>query len=295
MRILEDKGNTIIEDITDFDLMQTLECGQCFRFYKQQEEDYVIVAYNHLLHIKQEDKRLIFFDCDRENVEGIWIPYFDLDRDYGAIKEYLLKKDNKLKEAIEEKNGVRILNQEFYETLISFIISQNKNIPQIKQIVERISENYGTYLGEVNGKKYYSFPNEKALGKLTEEDFREMKTGFRAPYLFDASQKLSNGEISKEELSGLSEEDTRSKLIEIKGVGDKVANCVMLFSLGFREAFPIDVWIKRIMETVYFSCEDTSKDKIKEFAVNRFGEYGGYAQQYLFYFGKENKLGVKKM
>lgn len=295
MKILEDKNNIIIENITDFDLMQTLECGQCFRFYKESDEEYVIVAYNRLLHIKQETDRLIFFDCDRDTVEKIWIPYFDLERDYGAIKEYLLEKDNKLKEAIKEKNGVRILNQEFHETLISFIISQNKNIPQIKQIVERMCEHYGEYLGDVNGKSYYTFPDEAKLGTLTEEDFREMRTGFRAPYLYDASQKLFRGEITADTLQGLSEEETRTKLLEIKGVGDKVANCVMLFSLGFRAAFPIDVWIKRIMEAVYFEGEDTPKDKIKEFAVERFAEYGGYAQQYLFYFGKENKLGVKKM
>lgn len=295
MRILEDKHNTIIENLTDFDLMQTLECGQCFRFHKQAEEEYVIVAYDRLLHIKQEKDKLIFFDCNKDTVENVWIPYFDLDRDYAVIKAYLLKKDNKLKEAVKEKSGVRILNQEFHETLISFIISQNKNIPQIKQIVERISENYGEYLGEVNGRKYYTFPSTEKLGMLTEEDFREMRTGFRAPYLFDASQKLFNKEITRDTFDGLSEEDTRGKLLEIKGVGDKVANCVMLFSLGFRAAFPIDVWIKRIMEVVYFEGEDTPKDKIKEFAINTFGEYGGYAQQYLFYFGKENKLGVKKM
>lgn len=293
MRILEDKNNTIIKDVPDFDLAQTLECGQCFRFYKQGEEDYVVVAYRHLLHIKQKKDTLIFLDCDREMVEQLWIPYFDLSRDYGEIKRYLLRKDDILEEAIHEKYGVRILNQEFHEMLISFIISQNKQIPQIKQLVKRISENYGDFLGEVNGKKYYSFPDAKALGKITEKDFREMKTGFRAPYLYDASSKLSSGNISAELLNGLSEEETRKKLLEIKGVGEKVANCVMLFSLGFRAAFPIDVWIKRIMENLYFDGKDTSKDKIQSFAAKLYGEYGGYAQQYLFCFGRDNKVGVK--
>ena len=293
MRILEDKNNTIIEDVPDFDLAQTLECGQCFRFYKQGEEDYVVVAYRHLLHIKQKEDTLIFMDCDREIVERLWIPYFDLNRDYGEIKRYLLRKDETLKEAIHEKYGVRILNQELHEMLISFIISQNKQIPQIKQLVKRISENYGNFLGEVNGEKYYSFPDVKALGKIAEKDFREMKTGFRAPYLYDASNKLSKGIISVESLRGLSEEETRKKLIEIKGVGEKVANCVMLFSLGFRSAFPIDVWIKRIMENLYFDGNDTSKEKIQSFAANLYGEYGGYAQQYLFCFGRDNKVGVK--
>ena len=293
-RIEIENKNTIIKEITDFDLEQTLECGQCFRFYKQDEEDYVVVAFNKLLHIKQSGNQLIFFNTEKPDVENIWIPYFDLERDYNEIKSFLLKKDSKLEEAIKEKWGIRILNQEFYETLISFIISQNKQIPHIKQLVRRISEEYGEYLGEVNGERYYSFPDVKTLGTITEEAFREMKTGFRAPYLYDAAQKLATGVISMETLKGLNENETRDKLISIKGVGEKVANCVMLFSLGFREAFPVDVWIKRIMESVYFNGEDTPKDQIQLFAKEQYGEYGGYAQQYLFCFGRENKVGTKK-
>lgn len=294
MRILKENENTIVEGIKDFDLSQTLECGQCFRFYKQDEQDYVIVAYKHMLHIKQVDDKLIFLDTDKEIVEKLWIPYFDLKRDYGEIKRFLLRKDNILETAIKEKFGVRILNQEFHEMLISFIISQNKQIPHIKQLVKRISENYGDYIGEVNGEKYFSFPDVDALGTITEEAFREMKTGFRAPYLYDAAQKLSKSEISVEILRGLAEDDIRKKLLGVKGVGEKVANCVMLFSLGFRDAFPIDVWIKRIMETLYFDGNDTSKDKIQGFARDLYGEYGGYAQQYLFCFGRDNKVGVKR-
>ena len=167
-RIEIENKNTIIKEITDFDLEQTLECGQCFRFYKQDEEDYVVVAFNKLLHIKQSGNQLIFFNTEKPDVENIWIPYFDLERDYNEIKSFLLKKDSKLEEAIKEKWGIRILNQEFYETLISFIISQNKQIPHIKQLVRRISEEYGEYLGEVNGERYYSFPDVKTLGTITE-------------------------------------------------------------------------------------------------------------------------------
>lgn len=293
MRIHADNKNTIIYDVIDFDLTQTLECGQCFRFYKQAENDYVIVAYKNLLHIKQEDNKLIFYNCNEDMVRKVWIPYFDLDRDYSEIKEYLLKQDNKLERAIKEKYGVRILNQEFHEMLISFIISQNKQIPHIKQLVMRISENYGEYLGTVNGMDFYSFPDIVALEKITEEDFRKMKTGFRASYLRDAVCRLGDGRISIESMVGLSENETRKKLMEIKGVGEKVANCVMLFSLGFRAAFPIDVWVKRIMENLYFDGKDTSKEEIQEFASKLYGEYGGYAQQYLFCFGRDNKIGTK--
>ena len=290
MRIREEKGNTIIKDVKDFDLSQTLECGQCFRFYKQDENDYVVVAYNKLLHIKQEGNNLIFFNCSENEIEG-WINYFDLNRDYDKIKKFLLRKDKVLKPAIEEKWGVRILNQEFHETLISFIISQNKQIPHIKHLVRRISENYGSYLGSVNGEDYYSFPSCSVLGTITEEDFREMKTGFRAPYLADAVLKLSSGELKETVFKGVEEEEARKKLMTVKGVGEKVANCVMLFSLGYRAAFPIDVWIKRIMEELYFNGEDTPKDVIAKFAKKNYGEYGGYAQQYLFCYGRDNKVG----
>lgn len=290
MRIREEKGNTIIEDVKDFDLSQTLECGQCFRFYKQDENDYVVVAYNKLLRIKQDGSNLIFFDCSENDMES-WINYFDLNRDYSQIKKFLLRKDKVLKPAIEEKWGVRILNQEFHETLISFIISQNKQISHIKQLVRRISENYGSYLGSVNGEDYYSFPDCSVLGTITEEDFREMKTGFRAPYLADAVLKLSLGELKAADFKGVGEEEAGKKLMTVKGVGEKVANCVMLFSLGYRAAFPIDVWIKRIMEELYFNGEDTSKDVIAKFAKENYGEYGGYAQQYLFCYGRDNKVG----
>ena len=283
MRIYTEKQNTIIEGIEDFRLSQTLECGQCFRFYKQDENDYVIVAYKNLLHMKQENDTLIFYDCDINSVKTIWIPYFDLDRDYAEIKRFLLEKDNLLRDSINEKYGVRILNQEFHEMLISFIISQNKQIPHIKQLVRRISEEYGEYLGEINGEKYYSFPEVEILGTITEEQFREMKTGFRAPYLADAVEKLSKNVISVVDFQGMDEDDARKKLMEIKGVGEKVANCVMLFGLGYRSAFPIDVWMKRIMETLYFQGKDTKKELIADFAKEMYGEYGGYAQQYLLW------------
>lgn len=291
MVIISESNNTIIKSVPDFDLAQTLECGQCFRFYKQGEEDYVVVQRGHLLHIKQIDNDLYFFNTPKDVVEKVWIPYFDLERDYNEIKSFLLSKDDTLKPAIEEKNGVRILNQEFHEMLISFIISQNKQIPHIKHIVKLMSEQYGDYLGEVNGEKYFSFPSIETLGKISEEEYRSMKTGFRAPYLLDASKRLAEHRISKESFDNLSAEEAVQRLIEIKGVGEKVANCVMLFSLGYRDSFPIDVWIKRIMETLYFG-QETTKDKIAKFAREQYGEYGGYAQQYLFCFGRDNKLGV---
>lgn len=279
-----ENNNTIIKGIDDFDIGQTLECGQCFHFYKIGKDDYLVVAYGKLLHISQNGKNVTFHDTTIEEYDEIWADYFDLDRDYGEIKRYLLNKDEILVPAIEKKWGVRILNQEFSETLMSFIISQTKQIPQIKQVVNDISRKYGKYVGEYNGEKYYAFPDIKSLKKITEEQFIECKAGFRAKYLVNASLFLSE-DMNKDYFASYTYEEAKKVLTSIKGVGEKVANCVLLFSLGYRNVFPVDVWIKRTMEELYFKKE-TSKDVIQKFGEEKFGEYGGYAQQYLFYYGK---------
>ncbi len=282
----------IINIPSDFNLKETLECGQCFHFNKIDENEYVLTAYGHLLHIRQDDKSLVFYNTDEDLYNMLWKRYFDIERDYGKIKEELLEKDDKLSEAISAMSGVRILNQEFFETLISFIISQNKQIPHIKKIVADISEKYGTYMGDIKGILMYAFPDVKQLRQATVEDLKELKTGFRAPYIYDAVDRVYNGSINYDELVKMDSAAGIEKMCEIKGVGNKVASCVSLFALGKRDSFPIDVWIKRIMEYLYFNGQDTSKDTIARLAKNHFGELGGYAQQYLFYYGKTVKLGV---
>lgn len=284
----------IVENIKDFDLEQTLECGQCFHFVKIDDHDYALTAFGHFLHVSQSGDCLTFYNTSQEEYETIWKNYFDLARDYRKIKDELLYKDSHLKEAIEMMDGIHIMNQEFSETLMSFIISQNKQIPHIKQIVSRISEEYGEPGGTINGMELYHFPSIKKLAGITEQGFRELKTGFRAPYLFDAAQKLSSRDIDENVLRGLSPEECEKELCRIKGVGSKVANCVMLFSLGHRNAFPVDVWIKRIMETLYYEGKDTPKEAIAALAKEQFGQLGGYAQQYLFYYGKSMKIGTDK-
>lgn len=282
----------IINTPSDFNLKETLECGQCFHFNMIDENEYVLTAYGHMLHIRQDDKNLIFYDTDDRTYNELWREYFDIDRNYARIKEELLAKDDKLEEAISAMSGVRILNQEFFETLISFIISQNKQIPHIKKIVADISEKYGTYHGEVKGITMYTFPDVNALKAATVDDLKELKTGFRAPYIYDAVSRVYDKSISYDELAAMESQAGIQKMCEIKGVGNKVASCVSLFALGKRDSFPIDVWIKRIMEYLYFDKVDTSKEVIAEFARNQFGELGGYAQQYLFYYGKTVKMGV---
>lgn len=289
MKIIEKNGNIIIESLRDFHIGQTLECGQCFRFEKIEDEEYVLVANNRILRIGQKVNSIILYDTNLEEYNCIWKNYFDLDRDYGLIKNTLLKKDRILEEAIQSKYGIRILNQDFFEMLISFIISQNKQIPHIKQIVELLSVRYGEKIGEVNGKEYYSFPSVTRLSKVTEEEFRECKAGFRAPYLVNACMAVAEGKITKDKLSILSKEEALESLLSIKGVGEKIANCVLLFGLSRSDFFPVDVWIKRVMENLYFH-QETKKEVIKDFAKEHFGEYSGFAQQYLFYYARDNKM-----
>lgn len=282
-----------LKNVCDFDLAQTLECGQCFHFVKLDEEDYVLTAKGYVLHVSQEADTVTFYDTDKDEYVNVWKDYFDMDRDYSAIKKKLLEKDDKLKDAIESMWGVRILNQDFFETLISFIISQNKQIPHIKKIVADISAKFGTYKGTYGGADMYTFPTLEQLANASEEDFKELKTGFRAPYIMEAIRRNMAGQFDINELKSMDYDSCIKELMTIKGVGEKVANCVSLFGLGKKEAFPVDVWIKRIMETMYFDGVDTPKDKIAAFAKEQFGELGGFAQQYLFYYGKSIKMGVK--
>lgn len=278
-----------ISGTKDFMLSQTLECGQCFHFKKLSDEEYLVAAKGRLLHISQESDKIIFHNASEAEVKNVWINYFDLDRDYDAIKKRLLCMDDKLNSAIESMWGVHILNQDFFETLISFIISQNQQIPRIKQIVATLCESCGKALSE----NMYSFPAADDILKLGEDGVRACKAGFRSAYIIDACRKVVSGQINEEELRKMSYDDCIAKLKEIKGVGDKVANCVALFSLGKRSAFPVDVWIKRIMESIYFT-EETPVNVIQSFAAERFGEFGGYAQQYLFYYARETSKKVQK-
>lgn len=283
-----------LKNVCDFDLAQTLECGQCFHFVKLDENDYVLTAKGRVLHVSQQADTVTFYDTEEDEYVNVWKDYFDMDRDYSAVKKKLLENDNKLKDAIESMWGVRIINQDFFETLISFIISQNKQIPHIKKIVADISAKFGTYKGTYGGADMYTFPTLEQLTNASEEDFKELKTGFRAPYIMDAIRRNMAGQFNEKELKNMDYDSCIKELMTIKGVGEKVANCVSLFGLGKKEAFPVDVWIKRIMETMYFDGEDTPKDKIAAFAKEQFGDLGGFAQQYLFYYGKTIKMGVKK-
>jgi N-glycosylase/DNA lyase len=292
MHILIEAKDVVLQGVNSFDIEDILECGQCFRFKKLEDKEYLIIAYNRLLRIKQIRDEIRFFNTTIGEFHKIWSPYFDLETDYEQLKNQLIQLDSTLVTAIDIKNGIRILKQELWEMIISFIISQNKQILHIKQIIDNISKSYGEKIGEYEGESYYSFPTVHQLVKVSEEELRACKVGFRAPYIIDACQKIVSGEIDLNEVKALSTNEVKEKLLAVKGVGNKIADCILLYGLGRSEVFPTDVWIKRIVEHLYLK-EEVKVEKIQEFAANKFGDLAGYAQQYLFYYGRENKIGKK--
>lgn len=285
-------GNVILTEYDSFVISQSLECGQCFRFEKLGDENYLVIAYNKLLRIYKDNDFIVFENTTQEDFENIWKHYFDFERDYIKIKNKLSQEDLTLKKAIEYAPGIRIFNQEFFECFISFIISQNNRIPMIKKVIENISIKYGNYLGKVNDKDYYSFPTVEQLAKADEEGLKECKTGFRAKYIIDAIDNILSGKINEKLFSDMSTEKLRELLINVKGVGPKVSDCVLLFSCGRSEAFPTDVWVKRVMSHFYFDGNDTPIKQIHEFAYKKFGDFAGFAQQYLFNYAREQKIGA---
>ena len=279
-------GSVIVSGLKDFNIEQTLECGQCFRFFKTAELSYLVIAFGQAVNISQIGDVIAFQPMTLSDFEDIWIKYFDLENNYAKIKKRLCKNDPIMQEAVAFADGIRILNQDPLECLITFIISQNKQIPHIKQIVNNMSAEYGEKVNE-----HFAFPSLKKLSSCTAEQFTALRTGFRAKYIYDAIQKISSQTLNIEELSLMDTNKLKESLMMIKGVGPKVADCTMLFSFGRREVFPVDVWVKRVMSQLYLGGKDAPLKYIHEFAEDKFGDYAGYAQQYLFHYARAKKIG----
>lgn len=268
----------MIIKLSDFSPAHTFDCGQCFRWERQIDGSYIGVAGGKVVKISANENVVTIDDIDENDYNAFWKKYLDAERDYTAIKEKL-RKHPLMDKAINFGGGIRLLRQEFHETLISFIISQRSSIPKIKSCVARLCELYGEEI-EFEGNIYYSFPSIDVLSNVTEEEYRAIGVGYRAPYIVDAVRKLKNGELDEEYLQNCDTPTARSELLKVHGVGDKVCDCVLLFSLGKYDLFPSDVWIKRVMEESF----DTLS--AKETGENLFKEYSGFAQQYLFYWRK---------
>ncbi len=285
-----ENNNIVLSNISHFDIDETLDSGQCFRYECIGDKEYMIVAHGKVVKVKQNGDTITLYGTTQEEYDKIWQKYFSFDDDYDMIKDKLGKKDDIIKEAITYAPGVRILKQDLWEIMITFILSQNNNIKRIKQGVKSISENYGDLIGELNGIKYYTFPNPDMLSKATEAELRNLKIGFRDKYIVDACAKVVSGEVCLEKLYEMKTEDAKSELLKIKGIGNKVADCILLFGLHRYEVFPTDTWIKKIMVSLYIK-KDVKIDEINKYALEYFGEYASHAQQYLFHYARKNKIG----
>ena len=303
--------------VKDFNLDHIFDCGQCFRWEREADGSYTGVAMGSAVNMRlaseptdagdkdggagdegggritwgrtteggTTEKTLIIDNCPAEDFDKKWRNYLDLDRDYGKIKAGLL--GEQIQKAAEYGYGIRILRQEFWESLISFIISQNNNIPRIKGCIESLAENFGEKICDYRGKTYYALPEAERLAELSEKDLAICRLGYRAPYLIKTAQKvLENGgtEAVEAKLRACGNfDEAEEALREYPGVGPKVASCIALFGLGFLEAFPIDVWMRRVMNRLY-GMEEKDVRSMSLYAKENFGEYGGIAQQYLFYY-----------
>lgn len=281
---IQDK-NIILSNVADFDLFQTFECGQCFRWDKISDNAYIGIAKNKVLKIEKKDNTFILYNTTKDDFDNIWYQYFDFDTNYSEIKT-ALKHDTVMNTAIAYGEGIRILRQDLWETVVSFIISASNNIPRIKKIISSFCLHFGKEI-EYMGKVYHLFPTPEVTASLSLDDLSVIKAGFRDKYIIDAAVKFASGDMDN--LPEFDNTSAKKQLMTIKGVGNKVADCVMLFGLYRYDSFPVDVWIKRIMESCYFDKEQKISD-ISEFAYNKFGQYSGFAQQYLFFYARENQI-----
>ena len=281
----------ILKNAKSFELKDIFDCGQCFRWNKESDESYTGVFKQNVINVKKQGQDVYFKGICSGDIKNVVTYYFDLERDYENIKKTLSKVDINMKTSIEYGKGIRILNQDLWETIISFIISANNNIPRIKGIIEKLSKTYGNEI-IWNNNKYYTFPSVNQLKDVTIEQYRKLGLGFRDIRLYETTQMILNKEIDLEYLK--EEKDTlkvREELLKLSGVGPKVADCILLFSeLKRFDVFPIDVWVRRVMNDLYIKEENeekVSKKKIENLAKEKFGNLSGIAQQYLVYWRRE--------
>ena len=286
----EQVEDRVVVDTPDgFNAEVTLDSGQCFRYDRLNENTYYVVAHGRILYITQQDGKTILHPCTVWEYENVWKEYLDFSRDYSKIRESLSTGDDYMAEAISIAPGIRIIKQDNWECLISFIISANNRIPMIKQVVKNLSQKFGE---SIDGGTY-SFPTPERLAQASISDIMECKAGFRAKYILSAAQMVHSQALDLCEIDNLPSDDLRRALMQVNGVGAKVADCVMLLSYARGDVFPIDVWIRRIMQEHYFLGKEIPLAKIQDFARQKWGNNAGYANQFLFNFARLNKVGAK--
>ena len=266
--------------VKNFNLKDTITCGQIFRYEEELDNSYTVILSDRVINIYQKDDYIYFTSNKEDNLKEIIINYLDLDFDYLSINKKLILNNPELKDIINYSSGLKMINEPKLEVIISYILSQNNRVPQIKKALDNISQMSGEEV-LFNNKKYYLFPSIDNLRKLSVEDFRRLKCGFRDKYLYDFIQ--SDFDINS--LSNMSSKDALDTLISMKGIGEKVASCILLFGFHRFDVYPIDTWVKKYMKDEYNI--DTVKD-IREFCKTRYKDYSGLVIQYMFNY-KRNK------
>ena len=283
-------NGVVIKGVKNFELPHIFDCGQCFRWNRIDNGNYIGVAFGKVIEVEKKEDNVTLYNTNEEEFYTTWENYFDLKREYGFIKEEL-SKDQLLKKSVEFGYGIRLLQQQPFELIVSFIISANNRIPMIKKAISNICRNWGNSL-EYKGEIFYSFPTPEQLSKASLEEIESCGVGFRGKYIKDTVEKISNNEIDLKTIVELNDDSCHESLQQFSGIGPKVADCIMLFSMGKYSAFPVDVWVKRAMQHFYLA-PDVSLKKIRDFGREKFGELSGFAQQYLFYYARENNIKVE--
>ena len=285
-----------IKNIKSFEPKDIFDCGQCFRWNEQEDGSYTGIFGKNVLNVKKENNDAIFKGICEKDIKETVEEYFDLNRNYEEIKYKLAQIDEYMKNSVEYGKGIRILNQDLWETIISFIISANNNIPRIKGIIERLSKKYGDEI-KWNNETYYTFPTAEQLKNVTVEEYRKLGLGFRDIRLYETTKMILENKVNLQKIQeNPNTIEVREELLSLSGVGPKVADCILLFSTLKRfEVFPIDVWVRRVMNDLYIKENDenkVSKSKIEKIAKEKFGDIAGLAQQYLFYWRRSGSVGT---
>ena len=302
--IHKDDKPMIKTNLSHFSIQQISESGQCFRMNRIAENRYALIAFGRYLEVEQTGRDLLFA-CTQEEYDGIWREYFDLDNDYGRYRSTVSEQDLYLAEAMAFGSGIRILHQDVWEMLISFIISQQNNIRRIRTCIETLCERYGRKMCVANGgtvgeaadggkekddesigtsKTYYTFPDVQSLASATEEELRECNLGYRSRYIVNTANSILCGDVDLEAVKKMEYKRARGELLKLCGVGEKVADCICLFGLHHMDAFPVDTHIRKAIEEHYPTG----------FPFERYDGFAGVMQQYIFYYDLKNSSGIVK-
>ena len=261
-----------------FDIDSTITCGQIFRYEIEVDNSYTVILPDRVINVKKDNNELIVKSSNEDNLKEVVLEYFDLNEDYESINKEILKRDNSIKDIIEFSKGLKIINEPKFEAIISYMLSTNNSVPNIKSALDHISKRYGKKV-LFEGKEYYLFPSRKSLMEATPKDLREVKCGFRDQYIYD----LIHSKLDVDLIDNMTTKEALDYLTSYKGIGIKVASCILLFSYKKRDVFPVDTWVKKYMKDNY-NIEGI--DKINNFIYDKYAEYCGVVLQYIFNYNR---------